>query len=155
MQCIDHSFKVFLKRHFQFACDIPYSTNVVKYGLEAVKLGLLDKDCVNIIGDCLACVLIEHAYVSRDLEACIPFLCQFFDMKPCLQKVWFCLTQQLPMNPQFFQFCLSIHYLWTDPSAIQKCWFVIAKCPLWKRHWMHIQNNWSPCREAWIWAVVQ
>ena len=121
------------------------SKNVVKYGLEAVKLGLLDKDCVNMDGDCLAVVLMEYAYVSKDQEACMPLLRQFFGLKPCLRKVWACLASSA-FCKDFIKFCMSFDYLYTDLVTIQQYWWAMP---------MDMHDKWSPCRVAWIRAVVE
>jgi hypothetical protein len=142
MQRIEIMFHVFLQRHFQFKFSYD---NFVKYGVQAVKMGLLHKDCVNGRGLCLGVVLMEFAFVSEDREACVSLLCQFFDTKPCLNKVWACLLLHKFSN-HFTQFCMSMEYLWTDPFEVQRWWLQMP---------MDIKNNWSPCREAWIWAVVQ
>ena len=141
MQSIEMTFHVFLQRHFQF--DFSYD-KLVEYGVQAVEMGLLHKDCVNCRGHCLAVVLMEFAFASEDREACVSLLCQFFDMKPCLDKAWACLLLYKLSN-HFTQFCMSMEYLWSDPFQVQRWWL---KMP------MHIKNNWSPCRVAWIWAVL-
>jgi hypothetical protein len=138
------TFNDFLKKHFRFACDIPYSTNVIKYGLEAVKMGLLHKDCVNDDGNCIALVLLDFAFCSGEPEACMPFLHEFFNMKPCLRQV--CLRCCSLYGHRFVQFCMSFEYLWTDSFAVQQYWWAMP---------MDVHNKWSPCRVAWIWAVVQ
>lgn len=122
------------------------SDNFVKFGVETVKSGVLHKDCVNGNGNCLAIVLLEHAFLSAEPQACMALLCQFFEMKPCLRKVWAVLPNLTRFNYHFFQFCISMDYLWTDSFAVQQWWCTMP---------MVIRNNWSPCRVAWILAVVQ
>ena len=132
----------FLKKHFQFLCND--KNVVVKCGVEAIKLGLLDKDCVNRNGDCIAVVLLDYAFCSGDPEACVPFLHEVFSMKPCLRKVW---TGILRFDSnRFVAFCMSFEYLWTDRLAVQEYWWAMPR---------DVHKKWSPCRVAWIWAVVQ
>ena len=70
MQWIDRSFTDLLQKQFQ--CSGP---------------GLLDKDCVNRNGDCIAVVLLEFMFLNTEQEACMLLLYEFFDMKPCLRKM--------------------------------------------------------------------
>ena len=142
MQSIDMTFIDFLERR-----DDQSSQNLVKCGVEAVKLGLLDKDCVNRNGDCLALVLLEFALLSTEQEACMLLLCEFFDMKPCLRKVLAALPLYGLLNSnRFVKFCMSFEYFWTDRLAVQQYWWAMP---------MDVHKKWSPCRVAWIWAVVQ
>ena len=141
MQSIDMTFSDFLQRHFHD------THNIVKCGVEAVKLGLLHKDCVKYNGKyCLAIVLLEYAFNYRQQEACMPLLYEFFDMKPCLRKVFAYLSLFYRCNHPFVRFCMSFEYFWTDSFAIQQYWRAMP---------MDVHDKWSPCRVAWIWAVVQ
>jgi hypothetical protein len=80
MQSIRMTLTDFLERHFQFLCDDQSNKNLVKFGVQAVKLGLLDKDCI-------AVVLLEFTFLNTEQEACMLLLYEFFDMKPYLRKV--------------------------------------------------------------------
>ena len=131
MQHIHMSFGEFLRKHFQFL------DHVIKCAVEAVKLGLLHKDCVNCNGTCLAVMLLEYAVHSLEQEACMPFLDEFFAMKPCMHEV-------LPgLRNRLVELCMSFEYFWT---AAQEYWWAMP---------MDVRKKWSPCRVAWIWAVVQ
>ncbi len=142
------TFYDFLKKHFHFLCNDKnvVKKNVVKCGVEAIKLGLLHKDCVNGHGDCIVFILLDYAFCSGDLEACVPFLHEVFSMKPRLCKVWTGFLRCSLISNRFVAFCMSFEYLWTDPLAVQQYWWAMP---------MDVHKKWSPCRVAWIWAVVQ
>ena len=146
MQSIEKTFRDFLQRHFQCSAAADATHNLVKCGVEAVKLGLLHKDCVNGNGTCLAVMLLEYAVHSVEREACMPFLDEFFAMKPCLRNVWTGLPRYYLHTRPYVKFCMSFEYLWNDPLAVQHYWWAMP---------MDVRKKWSPCRVAWIWAVIQ
>ena len=146
MQHIHVSFAEFLQKHFLFLGIYPSNKDVIKCAVEAVRLGLLDKDCVNMHRACLAVVLIEYAIRSVEQEGCMPFLHEFFDMKPCLRKVLAALPHYQLYGNRFAKLCMSFDYFWTDRLAVQQYWWAMP---------MDVREKWSPCRVAWIWAVTQ
>ena len=119
-------FSDFLRKHFHFVGTFPSNKNVIKCGVEAVKLGLLHKDCVNRNGDCLAVILLEYAVHSVEQEACMPFLDEFFAMKPCLRKVLASLLRYELYyelyGDRFVKLCMPFEYLWTDRLTKQHWW---------------------------------
>ena len=147
-------FSEFLRMHFSCLRGVEYSSkNVVKCALEAVKLGLLDKDCMRMNDDsddggnkgnyCLVVALLEHAFC--DQKACMPFLQELFTMKPCLRKVLADLSLYYRWNDRFMHFCMSFDYFWSD-LLLEQYWWAMP---------VDVHDKWSPCRVAWIWAVVQ
>ena len=135
MQSIRMTFTDFLERHFQ---DDQSNKNLVKFGVQAVKLGLLDKDCI-------AVVLLEFTFLNTEQEACMLLLYEFFDMKPCLRKLLAALPRYKLYGDRFMKLCMSFD-LWTDRWAVQQYWWAMPT---------DVHNRWSPCRAAWIWALVQ
>ena len=146
MQSIEKTFSDFLQRHFQCSAAADATHNLVKCGVEAVKLGLLHKDCVNQNGFCLALVLLEYTFLGGEQEACMLLLHELFDMKPCLRKVLAALPHYELYGDRFVKLCMSFEYLWTDGLVVQQYWRAMPT---------DVRNRWSPCRVAWIWAVVQ
>jgi hypothetical protein len=141
------TFAAFLRRNFHVDLCSTHK-DLVTCGLKAVQLGLLHKNSVNEDGICLAIVLIEYA--SFDDSLCLPTLRDFFDTKPCLYRIWACLRLHR-RTPTFSRICMSMDYLWSNPLATKG---MIADFCL-QMYSMDIQIRWSPCRVAWICAVVR
>lgn len=145
------SFECFLTNHIGFGLTCKA---VLVNAIKAVKLGLLSKDSENVYGECLGFFFVHNAFFSQSW--CLPIVSEFFEMEPCLFKIWICLIRRSSSHP-FLQFCTHIPYLWTNAQAFHSVLLQLPKttltCDLLRQHWMYC-TNWSPCRVAWIRAVV-